>query len=108
MKRLIMFLILVVCLIGFLFAQEVVDEPATREEVDAEAIETDISVEDSTVQEEVVPEKEVGLPLKIDLRFTQLFFVMGDVEDQNGNPLENPYSHAENGILFGVSYTLPF
>jgi len=49
----------------------------------------------------------VGKPVEVDLRFTQGVFLMGDVEDSNGNPLSKKsgkYSHTENGILIGIAY----
>jgi len=47
----------------------------------------------------------VGKPVEIDLRFTQSAFVMGDVKDQNGDPmLPDKYQHTENGLLLGIAY----
>jgi len=47
----------------------------------------------------------VGKPVEIDLRFTQSVFVMGDVIDQNGDPmLSDKYHHTENGLLLGIAY----
>jgi len=47
----------------------------------------------------------VGKPVEVDLRFTQGIFLMGDVKDQNGNPmLADKYQHTENGLLLGIAY----
>jgi len=47
----------------------------------------------------------VGKPVEVDLRFTQGVFIMGDVTDQNGDPmLSDKYKHTENGILLGIGY----
>jgi len=47
----------------------------------------------------------VGKPVEVDLRFTQGVFIMGDVTDQNGDPMaSDKYKHTENGLLFGIGY----
>lgn len=48
----------------------------------------------------------VGQPVEIDLRFTQMNFLMGDVEDKYGVPISSggEYSHGENGFLLGFAY----
>ncbi len=50
----------------------------------------------------------VGKPVEVDLRFTQGVFIMGDVEDQDGNPFyaDDDYKHTENGLLVGIKYPL--
>ena len=49
----------------------------------------------------------VGRPVEVDLRFTQGVFIMGDVMDQNGDPMFlDKYNHTENGLLFGLKYPL--
>jgi len=49
----------------------------------------------------------VGKPVEVDLRFTQGVFIMGNVEDKDGNPFftdGSDYSHTENGLLLGIAY----
>ena len=49
----------------------------------------------------------VGKPVEIDLRFTQGVFIMGGVEDKDGEPFYpdgSDYNHTENGLLLGIAY----
>ena len=48
----------------------------------------------------------IGKPVEVDLRFTQGLFMLGDVNDTNGNPMFSgyDYGHLEYGLMLGIAY----